>query len=193
MKGGAVQTITPFLWFDDQAEQAAAFYTSAFERSKIVDVMHYDDDHGDAGPGEKGRVMSVTFELNGQTLIALNGGPNPQGPFSPAMSFVVHCRTQKEVDALWDKLGEGGERLQCGWLRDKFGVTWQILPVVLDKMLLDEDSERATRVMRAMMRMCKLDIARLWRAYDGSGSLLGSERSVGKKRGCLRWVRAMKG
>ena len=115
-----MQKITPFLWFDDQAEQAAAFYTSVFERSAIVDVMHY----GEAGPGEKGSVMSVTFELDGQTFIALNGGPNPQFAFSPAISFFIRCRTQEEVDALWDKLGEGGERLQCGWLRDKFGVIW---------------------------------------------------------------------
>ncbi len=158
-----MQKITPFLWFDDQAEQAAAFYTSVFERSAIVDVMHY----GEAGPGEKGSVMSVTFELDGQTFIALNGGPNPQFAFSPAISFFIGCRTQAEVDAVWDKLGEGGERLQCGWLRDKFGVTWQVVPTVLGDMLRDEDRERAARVMRAMMQMCKLDIALLQRAYAG--------------------------
>ncbi|RDU95099.1 VOC family protein [Trinickia dinghuensis] len=160
-----MQKITPFLWFDDQAEQAAAFYTSVFERSKIVDVMHYPD----AGEGGKGRVMSVTFELDGQTFIALNGGPNPQFAFSPAMSLFIHCRSQEEVDALWQRLGEGGERLQCGWLRDKFGVTWQVVPTVLGGMLRDEDHERAARVMRAMMRMCKLDIAQLQRAYEGEG------------------------
>lgn len=160
-----MEKITPFLWFDDQAEQAAAFYTSVFERSKIVDVMHY----GEAGPGVKGSVMSVTFELDGQTFIALNGGPNPQFAFSPAISFFIRCRTQEEVDALWDKLGEGGERLQCGWLRDKFGVTWQVVPTVLGDMLRDEDGARSARVMRAMMQMCKLDIAQLQRAYDGEG------------------------
>ena len=159
-----MQSTTPFLWFDDQAEQAAAFYTSAFEHSKIVDVMRYPEGR----PGEQGRVMSVTFELDGQTVIALNGGPNPQCVFSPAMSLFIHCRTQEEVDRFWDKLGEEGERLQCGWLRDKFGVTWQVVPTVLGDMLRDKDVERAARVTRAMMRMCKLDIAQLQRAYEGA-------------------------
>lgn len=154
--------ITPFLWFDDQAEQAAAFYTSIFERSRIVEVTHY---HAESGG--QGRVMSVTFELDGQSFIALNGGPNPQFSFSPAMSFFIHCRTQQELDALWERLGEGGERLQCGWLRDKFGVTWQVVPAVLGEMLRDGDCARSSRVMRAMMRMCKLDIAKLRRAYEG--------------------------
>ncbi len=158
--------ITPFLWFDDQAEQAAAFYTSVFERSRIVDVMRY----ADAGLGGEGRVMSVTFELDGQSFIALNGGPNPRFSFSPAMSFFIHCRTQDELDALWERLGEGGERLQCGWLRDKFGVTWQLMPAALGDMLRDDDHARSARVMRAMMRMCKLDIAQLRRAYEGQGA-----------------------
>jgi predicted 3-demethylubiquinone-9 3-methyltransferase (glyoxalase superfamily) len=158
-----MEKITPFLWFEHQAEQAAAFYTSVFERSRIVDVKHY----GAAGPGENGSVMSVTFELDGQTFIALNGGPNPAMAFSPAVSFFIHCGTQDEVDTLWDKLGEGGERLQCGWLRDKFGVTWQVVPTVLGDMLSDADQARATRVMHAMMRMCKLDLTQLQRAYDG--------------------------
>jgi len=161
-----MQKITPFLWFDHQAEQAATFYTSVFERSRIVDVKHY----GAAGPGENGSVMSVTFELDGQTFIALNGGPNPQMAFSPAVSFFIHCGTQDEVDTLWDKLGDGGERLQCGWLRDKFGVTWQVVPTALGDMLSDADQERATRVMHAMMRMCKLDLTQLQRAYDGESA-----------------------
>lgn len=157
--------MTPFLWFDDQAEQAAAFYTSVFERASIVDVTRYDD----TGPGT-GRVMSVTFELDGQSFLALNGGPNPRCSFSPAMSFFIHCRTQEELDALWERLGEGGERLQCGWLRDKFGVTWQLVPAALGDMLRDDDHARSARVMRAMMRMCKLDIAQLRLAYEGQGS-----------------------
>jgi predicted 3-demethylubiquinone-9 3-methyltransferase (glyoxalase superfamily) len=161
-----VPRITPFLWFDDQAQQAAAFYTSVFERSRIVEIMHYDD----AGPGGPGRVMSVTFELDGQSFIALNGGPNPQFSFSPAMSFFVRCRTQEELDALWERLGEGGERLQCGWLRDKFGVTWQVVPAALGEMLSDDDHTRSARVLHAMMRMCKLDIAQLRRAYEGQGA-----------------------
>lgn len=155
--------ITPFLWFDDEAQQAAAFYTSVFERSKIVDVMRY----GDGATGADARVMSVTFELDGQSFIALNGGPNPRGAFSPTMSFFIHCRTQEELDALWERLGEGGEPLQCGWLRDKFGVTWQVVPAMLGDMLSDDDRARSARVLRAMMRMCKLDIAQLRRAYDG--------------------------
>lgn len=166
MQDAAAQKITPFLWFDREAEQAAAFYTSVFERAKIVDVMHY----GEAGPGERGSVMSVTFEVDGQTFIALNGGPNPHMAFSPAVSFFIRCQTQQEVDRLWDKLGDGGERLQCGWLRDKFGVTWQVVPTVLGDLLRDEDRGRAARVMRSMMQMFKLDIAQLQRAYDGDAA-----------------------
>lgn len=159
---------TPFLWFEDQAEQAAAFYTSAFERSRIVDVAHYPNSDSAPGHGEKRRVMSVTFELDGQTFIALNGGPSSQFPFSPTMSCSIHCRTQDEVDALWMRLGEGGEWLQCGWLRDRFGVTWQVMPAVVDEMLRDGDRERARRVMLAMTRMCKLEIDRLRHAYEGA-------------------------
>lgn len=159
-----MRKMTPFLWFEDQAEQAAAFYTSTFERSRVVDVIYYPG----FGPGGKRRVMSVTFELDGQTFIALNGGPSPQYPFSPAMSCLVHCRTQEEVDALWNKLGEQGERLQCGWLRDRFGVTWQVVPAMVDEMLRDDDRERAERVMHAMTRMCKLEIDALRRAYEGA-------------------------
>ncbi|PMS17730.1 hypothetical protein C0Z18_19855 [Trinickia dabaoshanensis] len=158
-----MRKITPFLWFQDQAEQAATFYTSTFERSRVVDVIYYPG----LGPGGKRRVMSVTFELDGQTVIALNGGPSPQYPFSPAMSCSIHCRTQEEVDALWNKLGEDGEQLQCGWLRDRFGVTWHVVPAMVDEMLRDDDRERAERVMHAMTRMCKLEIDELRRAYEG--------------------------
>ena len=155
--------ITPFLWFDDQAEEAMKFYTSVFKRSKAGDIMRY----GEAGPGPKGGVMSVTFELDGQTFIALNGGPNPRFTFTPAISFFIRCTTQDEVDELWEKLSEGGEKLQCGWLRDKFGISWQVVPTVLGEMLHDTDAERSGRVMHAMMQMRKLDIAILQRAYEG--------------------------
>lgn len=157
-----MQKITPFLWFDDQAEEAVKFYTSVFQRSKIGDVMRY----GESGPGPKGAVMSVTFVLDGQEFIALNGGPNPQFTFSPAISFFIKCATQDEIDTLWDKLAEGGETLQCGWLRDKFGISWQVVPIALGEMLRDKDAAKAARVMRAMMQMCKLDIETLQKAYD---------------------------
>ncbi len=153
-----MQKITPFLWFDGKAEEAATFYVGIFEDAKIVDVRHY----GDAGPGPSGSVMSVTFQLFGQQFIALNGGPQFQ--FTPAVSFFVTCETQDEVDALWDKLGEGGAPNQCGWLTDKFGVTWQIVPRVLGELLRDKDASKSRRVMEAMFTMSKLDIAGLQRA-----------------------------
>jgi predicted 3-demethylubiquinone-9 3-methyltransferase (glyoxalase superfamily) len=149
------QKITPFLWFDNQAEEAARFYTAIFKNSKIDDGDRY----GDAGPGPKDTVMSVTFELEGQQFIALNGGPH--FTFSPAISFFVRCETQSEVDELWEKLSEGGEKQQCGWLKDKFGVSWQIVPSVLGELLGDEDEQKAGRVMNAMLQMNKLDIDRL--------------------------------
>jgi predicted 3-demethylubiquinone-9 3-methyltransferase (glyoxalase superfamily) len=151
--------ITPFLWFDGKAEEAMAFYTSIFENSRVSNVMRY----GDAGPGPKGSVMSATFELLGREFIALNGGPLYK--FSPAISFFVSCKTQAEVDMLWEKLVAGGEPLRCGWLTDKFGLTWQIVPTVLGEMLQDKDAEKSSRVMKEMMTMVKLDIARLERAY----------------------------
>ncbi|HEV3104859.1 MAG TPA: VOC family protein, partial [Trinickia sp.] len=146
-----------------QAEEAMNFYTSVFKRSKPGDIMRY----GDAGPGPKGAVMSASFELDGQEFIALNGGPNPEFRFTSAISFFIKCATQDEVDELWDKLSEGGETLQCGWLRDRFGITWQVVPTVLGDMLQDKDAARSARVMRAMMQMRKLDIATLQRAYEG--------------------------
>ena len=151
-----MQKITPFLWFDDQAEQAAAFYTSVFERSAIVDVMHY----GEAGPGEKGSVMSVTFELDGQTFIALNGGPNFR--FTEAVSFMVMTEDQAETDRLWDALlADGGSENACGWLKDRWGLSWQITPRRLMELTTDPNPARAKAAMQAMMGMVKMDLAAL--------------------------------
>ena len=154
-----MQKITPFLWFDGQAEEAMNFYTSIFKNFKIVSVMHY----GEAGPGAKGTVMSATFEIQGQEFIALNGGPHFK--FSPAISFFVNCETQQEVDELWEKLSEGGKTNRCGWLDDKFGVSWQIVPTALGVMLQDKDAEKSKKVMAAMLQMDKLDIETLRRSY----------------------------
>jgi len=156
-----MQKITPFLWFNGRAEEAMNFYVSIFKGSKVGNVMRY----GEAGPGPKGSVMSITFELQGQEFIALNGGP--QFTFSPAISFFVKCQTQEEVDDYWEKLSEGGEKHNCGWLQDKFGVSWQIVPTALGEMLSDKDAAKSTRVMKAMLQMKKLDIAGLKRAYEG--------------------------
>lgn len=148
------------MWFDDNAEEAVNFYLSVFKESKIVNVMRY----GEIGPGLKGTIMTITFQLNGEEFIALNGGPD--FTFSQAISFFVHCKTQDDVDELWEKLSEGGEIQQCGWLKDKFGVTWQIVPTVLGEMLQDKNPEKSKRVMQAMLQMEKLDIAGLKRAYE---------------------------
>jgi predicted 3-demethylubiquinone-9 3-methyltransferase (glyoxalase superfamily) len=153
-----MQKIRPFLWFDGKAEEAMNFYTSIFKHAEVGEIMRY----GEAGPGPKGTVMSATFRLEGQEFIALNGGP--QFTFSPAISFFVTCETQDEVDALWEKLGAGGEHRQCGWLTDKYGLTWQIVPRILGELLRDKDTAKSTRVMRAMLTMRKLDIAALERA-----------------------------
>jgi predicted 3-demethylubiquinone-9 3-methyltransferase (glyoxalase superfamily) len=155
-----MQKITPFLWFDGKAEEAANFYTSIFKNAKIVDTMRY----GEAGPGKKGSVMLVTFDLDGQRFTALNGGP--QFKFTPAISFFVNCQTQNEVDEFWDKLSAGGKTNQCGWLTDKFGVTWQIVPSALGEMLGGKNPKKSKNVMQAMFKMEKLDIARLKQAYD---------------------------
>ncbi|HUA22272.1 MAG TPA: VOC family protein [Bryobacteraceae bacterium] len=154
-----MQKITPFLWFDTQAEEAANFYVSIFKNSKIGETRRY----GEAGPGPKGSVMTITFQIEGQEFIALNGGPHFK--FTPAISFFVDCQTQAEVDQLWDKLSEGGRADQCGWLQDKFGVSWQIIPNVLMKLLGDPDPVKATRVMKAMLQMNKIDVRRLEEAY----------------------------
>jgi predicted 3-demethylubiquinone-9 3-methyltransferase (glyoxalase superfamily) len=153
-----MQKITPFLWFDGKAEEAMNFYTSIFKNSKTGRISRYRE----AGPGPKGSVMSATFELDGQEFFALNGGP--AFTFSPAISFFVNCETQEEVDEFWEKLSAGGEKLRCGWLKDKFGVSWQIVPSILGKLLQDKDAGKSTRVMQAMMKMDKLDIRGLEQA-----------------------------
>jgi len=148
-----MKKITPFLWYDGKAEEAAKFYVSIFKKSKIQNIR----------PGPKGSVMGVEFQLEGQDFIALNGGPH--FTFSPAISFFVSCKTQEEVDALWDKLSAGGEKQPCGWLKDKYGVSWQIIPTALGEMLQDKDVQKAGRVMQAMMQMKKIDIKGLKEAY----------------------------
>ncbi len=154
-----MQTITPFLWFDTQAEQAAKFYVSVFKNSRIVTTARY----GDAGPGPKGSVMTVLFELDGQQFIALNGGP--QFKFTEAISLSVSCETQQEVDRFWEQLSAGGEEGPCGWLKDKYGLSWQVNPTILGKMLSDPDPKKSRRVMEAMLKMKKIDIAALKQAY----------------------------
>jgi predicted 3-demethylubiquinone-9 3-methyltransferase (glyoxalase superfamily) len=156
-----LQKITPFLWFDDKAEEAANFYVSIFKNSKIGSIARY----GDAGPGPKGSVMTVSFELEGQQFIALNGGP--LYTFSPAISFFVDCKTQQEVDELWDKLTAGGGEVECGWLRDKYGLSWQIIPTALLELMQDKDPVKSQRVFKAMLQMTKIDIEGLQRAYRG--------------------------
>jgi len=154
-----VQKITPFLWYDNNAEEAVSLYISVFKNSKITDITRY----GDAGPGPKGSVMTIAFQLEGQDFIALNGGP--MFKFTEAISLSVDCKTQQEVDELWEKLSAGGQPGQCGWLKDKFGLSWQIVPSALVEMLQDPDAEKSNRVMQAMMQMRKIDVASLRRAY----------------------------
>ena len=157
--------ITPCLWFDGQAEEAAAFYTSIFERSRILEVARYGEAGREVHGHSAGTVMTVSFELDGQAFTALNGGPMFE--FNEAVSFQVHCETQEEVDHYWEKLSAGGEEQQCGWLKDKFGVSWQIVPAVVPAMFADPDSEKSNRAMEALLRMKKLDIAELERAFAG--------------------------
>lgn len=154
------QKITPFLWFDNQAEEAMNFYVSIFKNSKVISIRRY----GEAGPGPKGTVMTASFELEGQEFMALNGGP--QYKFTEAISFFVNCETQQEVDELWEKLSEGGEKGPCGWLKDKYGVSWQIVPTVLGEMLSDPDPEKSERVTKAMLQMQKIEIEGLKKAYE---------------------------
>jgi len=158
-----IQKITPFLWFDSNAEEATQFYTSIFRDSRIVAVTHYGEAGAEASGMPEGTVMTVTFEIEGQSFIALNGGPH--FTFSPAISFMVVCDTPEEVDELWEKLSEGGETEQCGWLKDKYGLSWQIVPRVLSEMLLDENAEKSERVMKAMLTMDKIDTNALVEAY----------------------------
>jgi len=147
-----MQKITPFLWFNDNAEEAMKFYTSIFKNSKMGNIVRY----GEGGPGPKGTLMSGTFQLEGQEFMALNGGP--MFTFSPAISLFVNCKTQEEVDELWEKLSEGGEKQQCGWLKDKYGLSWQIIPTALGELLHDKDPQKSKRVMEAMLKMKKIDI-----------------------------------
>ena len=157
-----MQKITTFLWFNDQAEEAVNLYISLFKNSKTLNVARY----GDAGPGPKGSAMTVTFQLDGQQFIALNGGP--MFHFTEAISLSVNCENQQEVDDLWNRLtANGGKESQCGWLKDKFGLSWQIVPSVLGKLLGDKDRVKANRAMQAMLQMKKLDIQRLQDAFDG--------------------------
>ena len=156
-----MQKITPCLWFDGNAEEAANFYASVFKNAKIGKISRY----GDSGPGPKGSVLTVSFELEGLEFTALNGGPKYK--FTEAISLHVDCKSQEEVDYYWDKLSEGGEIIQCGWLKDKFGLSWQIVPTALIEKLNDSDPAKASRVMQAMMQMKKLDIAELQKAYSG--------------------------
>ena len=152
--------ISPSLWFDTQAEEAANLYVSIFNNSKIVNINRY----GEAGPGPKASVMSVVFQLDGQEFMALNGGPIFK--FTEAISLLVNCKTQEEVDTYWAKLSEGGQESRCGWLKDKYGLSWQIIPTLLGEMLSDPDPQKSKRVMEAMLKMKKIDIAELKRAYD---------------------------
>lgn len=155
-----MQRITPFLWFDGKAEEAMKFYTSIFKNSRVGTVTRYGKD----GPGPNGSVMTATFQLDGQEFIALNGGS--EFKFTEAISFVVNCETQGEIDEFWEKLSDGGAQIQCGWLKDKFGVSWQIVPTVLGKMMQDKDPEKTNRVMKAILQMVKIDIKRLQEAYE---------------------------
>jgi predicted 3-demethylubiquinone-9 3-methyltransferase (glyoxalase superfamily) len=154
------QKITPFLWFDGKAEEAMNFYVSIFKNSKVVNATRY----GEAGPGPKGTVMSAIFEIEGQQFYALNGGP--QFSFTPAISFFVNCETQQEMDELWEKLSAGGRKDRCGWLQDKYGLSWQIVPSILGKYLRDKNPAKSKNVMQAMLKMDKLDINGLQQAYD---------------------------
>jgi len=156
-----MQKITPFLWFDNQAEEAMNFYVSIFKNSKTLSCTRY----GDAGPGPKGTVIVASFELDGQEFMALNGGPRFK--FTEAVSFVVSCETQAEIDEMWARLSAGGEESQCGWLKDKFGLSWQVVPPILSKLMQDKDPQKSNRVTEALLKMKKIDIATLQRAGEG--------------------------
>ena len=156
-----MQKISTFLWYNDNAEEAVNLYTSIFKNSKISKISRY----GDAGPGPKGSVMTAAFTLDGQEFVALNGGPHFK--FTPAISLVVNCDDQKELDYYWEKLSEGGSEEQCGWLKDKFGLSWQIVPKRLSELIAEKDPQKSNRVMQALMKMVKLDISKLEKAYAG--------------------------
>ena len=165
LKGDYMQKITPFLWYDDKAEEAANFYVSIFKNSRISSITRYDETGAAAARRPKGSVMVVEFQLEGQGFVALNGGPHFK--LTEAVSFVVNCETQEEVDEFWKKLTEDGQEVQCGWLKDKYGLSWQIVPTVLTEMLKDKDPAKAKRVMEAMLQMKKIDIKTLKQAYEG--------------------------
>jgi predicted 3-demethylubiquinone-9 3-methyltransferase (glyoxalase superfamily) len=167
------QRISPCLWFDGQAEEAANFYVSIFENARITAVSRYTE----AGPGSNGSVMAIGFELDGQAFTALNGGP--MFKFTEAVSMIVHCETQAEVDHYWEKLSAGGQPGRCAWLKDKFGLSWQVVPTALIELLQDKDAAKSARVMRAMLAMTKIDIASLRRAYDGTPTLPSAARKGG--------------
>ena len=156
-----MQKITPFLWFDNNAEEAMNFYTSIFKNSKVLTVSRYPE----GSPGPAGTVMTAEFELEGQEFVLLNGGPRFQ--FTEAISFVVNCETQEEVDYFWEQLSEGGQKSRCGWLKDKFGLWWQVVPILLAELMNDKDPEKSKRVMQAMMKMDKIEIEPLKRAHEG--------------------------
>jgi predicted 3-demethylubiquinone-9 3-methyltransferase (glyoxalase superfamily) len=164
MTNKITQKITPFLWFDDKAEEAAKFYVSIFKNSRMGIISRYGDEVAKVAQRPKGSVMTVAFQLEGQEFVALNGGP--QFKFSEAISFVVNCDTQAEIDYFWEKLSAGGKIQQCGWLKDKYGVSWQVVPTIMDEMMQDKDVAKSERVMKAMLEMEKLDIAVLQRAYE---------------------------
>ena len=156
-----MQKIKPFLWFDNNAEEAMNFYVSIFKNAKVLSVSRY----GEAGPGPKGTVMTAEFQLDGQEFIALNGGPRFK--FTEAISLVVNCESQEEVDHFWEKLSEGGEKSRCGWLKDKFGLSWQVVPTILAELMSDPDPEKSKRVMQAMLQMDKIEVEPLKRAHRG--------------------------
>lgn len=162
-----IQKITPFLWFNDQAEEAAEFYTNIFPDSRIVTVTHYGREAAEVSGRPEGTVMTVAFQLAGQEFVALNGGPEFR--FTEAISFVINCGSQEEVDHYWTTLSKGGDETaqQCGWLKDRYGVSWQVVPVILDELLADPDTEKSRRVMKAMLQMKKLDVEGLMRAAEG--------------------------
>jgi len=159
-----VQKITPFLWFEDKAEEAVNFYVSIFKNSKIGSITRYGEEGAKASGRPKGSVMIVTFQLEGQAFVALNGGPVFQ--FTEAISFLVNCETQEEVDELWEKLSAGGKEGQCGWLKDKYGLSWQVVPAILGELMQDKDAEKSRGVMKALLQMKKIDIGTLKQAYD---------------------------
>src|SRR5262245_42244943 len=162
LRSTLMQKITPFLWFDNTAEEAANFYVSIFKNSKVLSVSRY----GDAGPGPKGTVMVAEFQIDGQEFVALNGGPRFK--FTEAISFVINCETQEEVEYFWERLSDGGEKSRCGWVNDKFGLWWQVVTIVLGKLMSDSDPEKVKRVTNAMLQMDRIDIEPLQRAYEGN-------------------------